>query len=127
MSKPNSSAFARGDGEVHIVPMSVIQRPLPSELDEAKVLSFMEEMKVRDPVAWLTNQKGDVFTPVEIIKVRHTLKSDPDGPIHNFYMQLGGCHRFEATKRLGLETIRAKIIETPASQIRVYLGAGSPF
>lgn len=46
MDKPKSSVFARGEGEVHIVPMSVIQRPLPSELDENKVLAFMEEMKV---------------------------------------------------------------------------------
>lgn len=46
MDKPQSSAFARGDGEVHIVPMSVIQRPLPAELDEDKVKAFMEEMKV---------------------------------------------------------------------------------
>jgi sulfiredoxin len=47
MDRPQSSAFARTDGEVHIVPMSVIRRPLPSELDESKVLTFMEEMKVR--------------------------------------------------------------------------------
>lgn len=49
MDKPTSSAFARGSGEVHIVPISVIQRPLPSELDENKVVAFMEEMKVWDP------------------------------------------------------------------------------
>jgi hypothetical protein len=55
MDKPQSSAFARGDGEVHIVPMSIIQRPLPSELDEEKVKAFMEEMKVRqvDVCSWL--------------------------------------------------------------------------
>lgn len=129
MDKLQSSAFARGNGEVHIVPMSVIQRPLPSELDEDKVLAFMEEMRVREQrlIAADLLQRGDVFTPVEIIKVRSALKSNPDGPLHNFYMQLGGCHRFEATKRLGLPTIRAKIIEAPASQMRIYLGAGSPF
>jgi sulfiredoxin len=81
-----------------------------------------------DVCSWLIQtQKGDIFTPVEIIKVRSVLKSDPDGPVHNFYMQLGGCHRFEASKRLGLESIRARIIEAPASQMRIYLGAGSPF
>ena len=55
MDKPQSSAFARGDGEVHIVPMSVIQRPLPSDLDEEKVKAFMQEMKVRqvDLCSWL--------------------------------------------------------------------------
>lgn len=44
---PTSSAFARNEKEVHIVPMSVIRRPLPSELDEAKVLGFMDDMQVR--------------------------------------------------------------------------------
>lgn len=34
---------------------------------------------------------------------------------------------YEATKRLGLETIRAKIIEVPASNMRIYMGAGCPF
>lgn len=44
--KPESSIFARDDAPVHNVPMAVIRRPLPSELDEDKVLAFMEEMKV---------------------------------------------------------------------------------
>jgi sulfiredoxin len=48
MNKPDSSVFARGDGAIHVVPMAVIQRPLPSELDEDKVIAFMEKMKVRD-------------------------------------------------------------------------------
>lgn len=45
--RPTSSAFSRGGSEVHIVPMSVIRRPLPSELDEAKVLGFTDDMQVR--------------------------------------------------------------------------------
>lgn len=45
--RPTTSVFARGsDAPVHVVPMGVIHRPLPSELDEAKVEAFMEEMKV---------------------------------------------------------------------------------
>jgi sulfiredoxin len=74
-----------------------------------------------------TRQSGDTFTPIEVVKVRSPLKTDPKGQVHNFYFAMGGCHRYEATKRLGLETIRARIIEVPASQMRVYLGAGSPF
>lgn len=43
----SSSIFSRYDDlPVHNVPMRVINRPLPSELDEEKVLSFMEDMKV---------------------------------------------------------------------------------
>lgn len=47
--RPESSIFARDDAPVHNVPMAVIRRPLPSELDEAKVQAFMEEMKVSLP------------------------------------------------------------------------------
>ncbi|WWC72519.1 uncharacterized protein I206_106481 [Kwoniella pini CBS 10737] len=115
--KPKSSIFSRNEeSPIHNVPMKIIRRPLPSELDENKVLKFMKEMK-----------DGDTFTPIEIIKVKSTLKSNPNGPKENFYFSMGGCHRFEATKRLNFETIRAKIIEVPPSQMRIYLGAGSPF
>lgn len=72
-------------------------------------------------------QAGDRFTPIEIIKVKSPLKTNPTGPIEVFYFAMGGCHRYEATKRLGYETIRAKIIEVPPKQMRIYLGAGSPF
>ncbi|RSH85236.1 hypothetical protein EHS25_005043 [Saitozyma podzolica] len=116
-SNPTSSIFSRSkEAPVHSVPMSVIHRPLPSELDEGKVKTFMEEM-----------QRGDSFTPIEVVKVRAPLKVDPTNTPQNFYFAMGGCHRYEATKRLGWETIRARIIEVPASQMRVYLGAGSPF
>ncbi|KAK1923074.1 ParB/Sulfiredoxin [Papiliotrema laurentii] len=115
--KPTSSVFARNeDGAVHNVPMRVIHRPLPSELDEDKVKAFMKEMEA-----------GDTFTPIELAKVRAPLKNDPTQTPHNFYFAMGGCHRYEATKRLGWETIRARIIDVPASQMRIYLGAGSPF
>lgn len=48
LDKPTSSAFARGEGAVHVVPMSVIRRPMPSELDESKVQAFMAEMRFVD-------------------------------------------------------------------------------
>ena len=34
---------------MYLVPMNVIRRPLPSELDEDKVQTFMAEMKVSHP------------------------------------------------------------------------------
>lgn len=43
---PTTSAFAREGSTVHSVPMSVVRRIVPSELDEDKVQAFMEEMKV---------------------------------------------------------------------------------
>lgn len=72
-------------------------------------------------------QRGDSFTPIEVVKVKAPLKTDPTGPPQVFYFAMGGCHRYEATKRLGWETIRARIINVPANQMRIYLGSGSPF
>ncbi|OWZ55948.1 sulfiredoxin [Cryptococcus neoformans var. grubii Br795] len=116
-NNPTSSVFARTeDVPVHNVPMRVINRPLPSELDENKVKTFMTEM-----------ERGDSFTPIEVVKVKAPLKTDPTGTPQVFYFAMGGCHRYEATKRLGWETIRARIIDVPANQMRIYLGAGSPF
>ena len=52
LTKPTGSIFAGSDSApIHDVPMRVIHRPLPSELDEDKVTAFMAEMKVRDIMA----------------------------------------------------------------------------
>lgn len=85
--------------------MSVITRPLPSQLDEDKVKRFIEEVDVRSPpflllssrlelrgaklvrlVPWA--QRGDEFTPIEVLRVR-----SPTDPSQSYYFSLGGCHR----------------------------------
>lgn len=43
------SIFVSDNAEVHDVPMSVIKRPIPSVLDEAKVQDFADKIKVRAP------------------------------------------------------------------------------
>lgn len=91
-----------------IVPMRVINRPFPPELDEAKVEQFIKDY-----------DKGDVFTPIEIWRVRN-----PQG--QSFYFSFGGCHRFEAAKRSNKETIRARIVDVPVATIRAHLGNSSP-
>ncbi|GAA5952196.1 hypothetical protein JCM8115_003530 [Rhodotorula mucilaginosa] len=105
----NFSKFATGDLPTVHVPMKVINRPIPSVLDEEKVLRFMDDIK-----------KGDDFTPIEVLKC-----TAPDG--QRYYFAFGGCHRFEAHKRLQSETIPSRIIEVPPSALRMYLGASCPF
>jgi sulfiredoxin len=76
--------------------MKVINRPIPSVLDEEKVLRFMDDIKVRgahvfgccnlaDKLTCLA-QKGDDFTPIEVLKC-----TAPDG--QRYYFAFGGCHR----------------------------------
>ncbi|KAI5476807.1 hypothetical protein MNV49_007264 [Pseudohyphozyma bogoriensis] len=91
------------------VPLAVINRPLPSELDEEKVERFMGDIKA-----------GDTFTPIEVLKCE-------TGDGNKYYFAFGGCHRFEAHKRLGSKTLPGTIINVPPSTIRGYLGGSCPF
>ncbi|WIA11405.1 hypothetical protein OEZ85_011523 [Tetradesmus obliquus] len=73
------------------MPVSAINRPLPSTLDNSKVQQFVQDM-----------QAGAVFTPIEVAWVQDNWD--------NYYFAFGGCHRWAAVKQLGLPTIRARLI-----------------
>ncbi|KAG0748450.1 hypothetical protein G6F57_006423 [Rhizopus arrhizus] len=111
ISVDNFSIHGNAVKEVFDVPMSVINRPIPSQLDREKV----EKMKV----VLGTPGKEDELTPID---VHHVVYKGQD-----YYFAFGGCHRWEASKEMGKETIRAKLIDTPASVINTYLGSSSPF
>jgi len=98
--------------EVHDVPVSVITRPLPSVLDEAKVQSLMETIQNEET-------RGNV-PPIDVMWVKGL------NPENNYYYSFGGCHRWEAHQRLGLPTIPARIIEVTPATIRTYLGGSTP-
>ncbi|RCH88592.1 Sulfiredoxin, partial [Rhizopus stolonifer] len=96
---------------VYDVPMSVINRPIPSQLDREKV----ENMKVVLEEPGRENE----LTPID---VHHVVYKGDD-----YYFAFGGCHRWAASKEMEKETIRAKLIDTPVSVINTYLGSSSPF
>lgn len=50
--------------EIYDMPVSAIHRPIASVLDECKVENFMKDM-----------QKGDAFTPIEVLWVEHAGKN----------------------------------------------------
>lgn len=81
------------DAPVYDVPMRALNRPFPPILDEGKVERFMDDMR-----------NGDDLTPIEVLRCQ----APNDERV--FFFSFGGCHRYEAAKRLGLETIKGKII-----------------
>lgn len=86
------SIFAKAGQAPVDVPMRVLNRPLPSELDEDKVQRFMRDIQVRlsystpFPAAADRTQAGDDFTPIEVLRCEL-----PDG--RRYYFSFGGCHR----------------------------------
>lgn len=102
------SIFVADDAEVHVMPVSAINRPLQSTVCEDKVQDFMSKI-----------QTGVELTPIEVAWV----ETDQG----NYYFSFGGCHRWEAHKRLNSETITARLIKVAPSVIRTYLGSSSPF
>lgn len=98
-----------GGGEVHEVPMHVIQRPLVQSLNEDKVQSIMETI--------LSNPEE--VPPITVL----WLKGTEGG---NYYYGFGGCHRFEAHKRLGRSSVHAILQKSSLDSLRNMLGSSTP-
>ncbi|XP_076354070.1 sulfiredoxin isoform X2 [Tachypleus tridentatus] len=106
-----SSIHADHISEIHDVPMSVLIRPFPSVLDEEKVRSLMKVLK--DPAT------RDQVPPIDVLWI-----TGSEGG--NYYYSFGGCHRYEAHKRLQLPSVPCKLFRSTVKDLRSYLGGSTP-
>ncbi|XP_034490134.1 putative sulfiredoxin [Drosophila innubila] len=107
----DTTIHSAGISEVHDVPMSVIKRPIPSVLDELKVQSLMDTIK--------SETGEDDVPPVDILWITGSKGG-------NYYFSFGGCHRFEAYKRLNRSTIKAKLVRSTLGDLYHYMGSSAP-
>ncbi len=84
--------------DIREIPLREIRRPLPRENEQNKVTALMESIK----------EEG-LREPIDVLEV--------DGQYYGF----SGCHRFEAHKRLGKETIRCRVRKAPRSVLQRHL------
>ncbi len=84
--------------KVQEIPLQQIYRPLPRLNDSAKVAALMES------IAEIGQQE-----PIDVLEV--------DGQYYGF----SGCHRYEACRKLGKETILARVRKAPRAVLKMHL------
>ncbi|XP_001355181.1 putative sulfiredoxin [Drosophila pseudoobscura] len=107
----DTTVHSAGISEVHHVPMSVIKRPIPSILDEQKVISLMDTIK--------GEASEEEVPPIDLLWI-----TGSEGG--QYYFSFGGCHRFEAYRRLQRETIKAKLVRSTLGDLYHYMGSSAP-
>lgn len=107
----DSSIHSKHIAEVHNVPISVLIRPFASVLDNVKVESLMKTIQ--------NEGESDNVPPIDVLWVKGREGGD-------YFYSFGGCHRYEAYKRLNRETIPCKLFRSTTGDLRTYLGSSTP-
>jgi sulfiredoxin len=102
-----------GVGEVHDIPISVIQRPLVPIVNEGKVESLCTALKSG------SEEAEGAIPPVTVMWVKGREGGD-------YYYAFGGCHRYTAYKKAGRETIPAIIQKATVEDLKLMMGGSVP-
>ncbi|MGK7942982.1 MAG: ParB N-terminal domain-containing protein [Microcystaceae cyanobacterium] len=84
--------------KIQVIPLEMIQRPLPRQTDPEKVKVLMASIA----------QEG-LHEPIDVLEV--------EGRYYGF----SGCHRYEAHQRLGKKTIKCRVRSAPPSVLQRHL------
>nr|XP_050859747.1 sulfiredoxin-1 isoform X1 [Vespula vulgaris] len=111
MDKVGTSIHSSADAEVFDVPMSVIIRPFPPDVNEEKVQSLINTLN--------NSETESLVPPIDILWIKGSEGGD-------YYYSFGGCHRYTAHKQIGRQFIKAKLIKSTITDLRSYLGNSTP-
>ncbi|XP_047361145.1 sulfiredoxin-1 [Vespa velutina] len=111
MDKVGTSIHSSVDAEVFDVPMSIIIRPFPPDVNEEKVKSLINTLN--------NSETESLVPPIDILWIKGSEGGD-------YYYSFGGCHRYTAHKQIGRQFIKAKLIKSTITDLRSYLGNSTP-
>ena len=111
--------------EIHYIPLNLIRRPIQPVLDEDKIqsmISTIHDQQQQQPTTTTstssTNSESSVLLPpIDVLTVKHNSQT--------YYFGFGGCHRFQAYERAGLEKVPCKLVPCSKQSLSLYLGAGA--